>query len=330
MDALMPAIPDAAFSALGMASKDAEAVNVPFPDTTSIEALMASAPFADAEKPLQYEICTNGWIPARERGVNQMNGPLEAVMTDRTIPQQNNPDAVWDNIHLWPGKRLNGNYVPPLPSAPGAFHALHCHWRWGASLGEYWYLYNNSDVTRLLTILSAANPNLPGGKTRTVGLKFLYVWFMKEYFGLINPANTHAEYQGVTTQDTVSLNMGGPLFDPQIPDQAVSFAVALRDHADLSDDVSFDFGEHFRAGKSAKPADIRDGAELSWWMSFAPHRRISATTKPVFVGTIFPHGTHFAHNLREPTSIFGRDGNLSSLTHGKGTSGRPAVQEWER
>jgi hypothetical protein len=32
----------------------------------------------------------------------------------------------WDNIHQWGAQ-------DPLPSTPGAFHAAHTHWRWGAS-----------------------------------------------------------------------------------------------------------------------------------------------------------------------------------------------------
>jgi hypothetical protein len=36
----------------------------------------------------------------------------------------------WDNLHWW------GADAPGMPmiSAPGAFHAAHCHWRWGELL----------------------------------------------------------------------------------------------------------------------------------------------------------------------------------------------------
>src|SRR5262249_42096228 len=35
----------------------------------------------------------------------------------------------WDNIHWWGGYK---DYH--IPSAPGAFHAAHLHWRWGLRL----------------------------------------------------------------------------------------------------------------------------------------------------------------------------------------------------
>jgi hypothetical protein len=36
-------------------------------------------------------------------------------------------ETCWDNIHWW-GARPGGSII----SAPGAFHALHMHWRWGS------------------------------------------------------------------------------------------------------------------------------------------------------------------------------------------------------
>lgn len=35
----------------------------------------------------------------------------------------------WDNIHWWGGYKDTH-----IPSAPGAFHALHLHWRWGGAV----------------------------------------------------------------------------------------------------------------------------------------------------------------------------------------------------
>jgi hypothetical protein len=67
--------------------------------------------FEAAEKPLQYEIVGPGLV----RGKSLVGGT----------------PATWDNIHQWP--------VSPsgdLPSTPGAFHAAHMHWRWGAVSGD--------------------------------------------------------------------------------------------------------------------------------------------------------------------------------------------------
>lgn len=65
--------------------------------------------FAFYEKPISAEIAS--WGLARV-------GELPGVAYNET----------WDNVHIWPARRG--------VSSPGAFHALHCHWRWGAVAGD--------------------------------------------------------------------------------------------------------------------------------------------------------------------------------------------------
>ncbi|MEV0774066.1 hypothetical protein [Nocardia salmonicida] len=65
--------------------------------------------FAAVEKPLRYEVATGGLI-------------------DGVRPPGWDPKDTWDNLHFWAANR---GYI----STPGAFHALHCHWRWGAPAG---------------------------------------------------------------------------------------------------------------------------------------------------------------------------------------------------
>jgi hypothetical protein len=38
----------------------------------------------------------------------------------------------WDNIHWWGGFKKTH-----IPSAPGAFHAAHIHWRWGLFIQQF-------------------------------------------------------------------------------------------------------------------------------------------------------------------------------------------------
>jgi hypothetical protein len=64
--------------------------------------------FAAAEKPLKYEIIADGITD--EFGVTP-----------------------WDNVHWWGVNVKKGSVAP---SAPGAFHALHMHWRWSWALQE--------------------------------------------------------------------------------------------------------------------------------------------------------------------------------------------------
>lgn len=70
--------------------------------------------FAAFEKPLGLEIASWG------------------LLNGEPPPNVTRPDA-WDNVHIWPAVR--GVRAHPV-STPGAFHAFHCHWRWGAVAGD--------------------------------------------------------------------------------------------------------------------------------------------------------------------------------------------------
>jgi len=70
--------------------------------------------FQALEKPLKYEIASSGLV----RGM----APSGVTKLD-----------TWDNTHIWAAKR--GSWSSPV-STPGAFHAFHCHWRWGAVAGD--------------------------------------------------------------------------------------------------------------------------------------------------------------------------------------------------
>jgi hypothetical protein len=73
--------------------------------------------FAFLEKPLTREIASWGLVAVK---------PPAGVTASET----------WDNIHMWPAKRTAD--IPGVESpvsTPGAFHAFHFHWRWGAVSG---------------------------------------------------------------------------------------------------------------------------------------------------------------------------------------------------
>jgi hypothetical protein len=69
-----------------------------------VPGLITQQLFAAAEKPIHYEIAAVGL-------------------------DDGNHEKTWDNIHMWP----RGEGEEALPSTPGAFHALHLHWRWGTA-----------------------------------------------------------------------------------------------------------------------------------------------------------------------------------------------------
>jgi hypothetical protein len=67
--------------------------------------------FQAGEKPVRYEIVGPGLV----RGQSIING----------VP------GTWDNIHQW-----NAKSSGDLPATPGAFYAVHTHWRWGHVYGQ--------------------------------------------------------------------------------------------------------------------------------------------------------------------------------------------------
>jgi hypothetical protein len=79
-----------------------------------VSAVNAEPLFAAIEKPLQYEVASYGLVKG---------SPPAGIDDSKT----------WDNAHIWPAKK--GSYIDPI-STPGAFHAVHCHWRWGAVSGD--------------------------------------------------------------------------------------------------------------------------------------------------------------------------------------------------
>lgn len=85
-----------------------------------IGSILLSGPNVDQlfdalEKPARHELASWGMTA----------GPAPPSWLSSTSP--------WDNVHIWPAKR---DVISNPISTPGAFHAVHCHWRWGAVTGD--------------------------------------------------------------------------------------------------------------------------------------------------------------------------------------------------
>jgi hypothetical protein len=78
---------------------------------------VSAASFAAIEKPLVLE----GMGPGLAMGFN--------VYLD---PVTHDPQMCWDNVHQWSVRTDPAEMI----SAPGAFHAAHIHWRWGAIIPD--------------------------------------------------------------------------------------------------------------------------------------------------------------------------------------------------
>lgn len=99
---------------IGTARTFLRGVKIVLPGGGSLSKHISKQAFYAVEKPLVQEVVAPGLIDGRPAG----------DLPDHT-------DVVcWDNIHWW-GARSPGRY---MISTPGAFHAVHLHWRWGEFL----------------------------------------------------------------------------------------------------------------------------------------------------------------------------------------------------
>ena len=92
-----------------------------------------NATFTAVEKPLVIEATAPGLLKGVSDG------------SELAIPPPEGKVDCWDNVHWWGTRYLPPDYryhpsapvqldPDPYISAPGAFHAAHCHWRWGAAI----------------------------------------------------------------------------------------------------------------------------------------------------------------------------------------------------
>lgn len=83
---------------------------------TAVNSGVSKGLFSAVEKPLALEIVAPGLI----KGFPYFT--ISAGIETETV-------QCWDNLHWWGSKGPGGKLI----SAPGAFHCVHWHWRWGAT-----------------------------------------------------------------------------------------------------------------------------------------------------------------------------------------------------
>jgi hypothetical protein len=89
----------------------AAALSKPFRDFEKLS-------FSAVEKPLVLEATAAGLLKGVSDG------------SELAVPPAEGKVDCWDNMHWWGTRYEPNTYI----SAPGAFHAAHCHWRWGAAI----------------------------------------------------------------------------------------------------------------------------------------------------------------------------------------------------
>ena len=251
--------------------------------------------FEAAEKPVLLEIVAPGFV--------------------KGLPSGTTPAGVdyrcWDNIHCW-GSRGIGN---PLISTPGAFHAAHLHWRWGAVTGLA--PHGSLSVFRPgpLPPRSAAVPTARQ---------------LAEFTLLVDPAAWIQSMEFALAADDRALQpwLGVPL-------------------STLS---TWEFRQLFTSIRGPRPIDISSGIDLVLWMAITVHRELVVPTvlqlpgggihqgspnmpkvlvrhftKPI--GRIFIHGVFFAHEAE--IKGFGI-GTTDPQHYPKGEKAIRRAMEWYR
>ena len=214
--------------------------------------MLSIASFDVAEKPVLFEVV----------------GPFVEV---------GEVDKTWDNLHWWGTEEI--------PSAPGAFHAVHSHYRW-TQLNTY-------PTANEAELLDVANALLGTRKKLHYGARQLRS-LVKKF---------------------ADNKLSGPLIDPHIPKQTISLAIA-RNGSELDEklknsDKPFEKVSADAKGTTAVSKVKCNGTDNVYWLSCQAKR----TGKDVFKGTLLVNGFYFAHDEEKPLGLF-RPGNLFGLTQG--------------
>ncbi|HYI93279.1 MAG TPA: hypothetical protein VEX68_07030 [Bryobacteraceae bacterium] len=216
--------------------------------------IISIASFVAAEKPVLYEIIG-------------------------TYVKEGKVTDTWDNLHWWGTQEI--------PSAPGAFHAVHSHYRW-TQLNTY----PTADEAELLDVANA----LAGTR-------------QKLHYGAPQLRSLVKKFAGS--------NLSGPLIDPDIPNQTIALALALND-GELDRKLKASDEPFEKVSTAAQEIATvsrsgNSGKDIVYWLSCEAVR----AQKDVFQGTLLINGFYFAHDEEKPFSLF-RPANLFAPTQGVG------------
>lgn len=190
-------------------------------------------------------------------------------------------DDTWDNLHWW-----GTTY---LPSAPGAFRAVHQHFRWSKFLGDPSASEAKANDILFKILGGGAKPDKSDKSTAP------FRSLVKAY------------------QDS---KIGGPLIDPGLPDQTIEFAILKRDStldkAILDIAPADDFVkvahtiENPEVIAKEKPqtgnVESFEGGDIVYWLSLQADRNDS---NEIFRGSLLINGFYFAHSPEPEASFLG-------------------------
>jgi hypothetical protein len=197
--------------------------------------------FQDMEKPLVYELIAKGLYKS------------SYILKDG--------EWGWDNIHWWGGYKQYH-----IPSAPGAFHAFHFHWRWS-------------------------------GTVYAAEMRLSYSPIFDGTF-IDKPFKTGLEsWEGVAPV--------AALVDPHIGYQSLEFAIVKNNkQLNLNKQITTTYNfKKMHTDVSSSPQRILDGDDIVLWLGIKVHQEIKLLTNNEMQevsglnGTILIQGMFFAHEL---------------------------------
>lgn len=188
-----------------------------------------------------------------------------------TFVNEGDVTGTWDNMHWWGTEKI--------PSAPGAFHAAHTHFRW-SQLNTY----PSPEEEQVLDVLNSFGTK-KALFNKTPQLRSLVKTFVEK-------------------------QLSGPLIDPNIPKQTIHFALALnggtldkklKEKPKENEPVeTFDKVDVTPMPIASVSESGNKGADIVYWLSCKAQR----TDAEVFKGTLLVNGFYFAHDEEKPLGLF--------------------------
>lgn len=204
--------------------------------------------FEGVEKPVVLEVTAPGLA----------NGfPL---YSSSPTPRVSAPIRCWDNVHWW-GARGTG---APLISAPGAFHAAHIHWRWGAAA----------------TIQVGGNPRFQGN------------WPTGQAANPVTAGKWGPVVDPNIWMQTIRIAIvtNDPRLDPA--------------RAPAANLTRADWKTLFDPGLGRAPADISAGDDIVLWYSVEVPREVTVPGFSTFTGTSHAVTPPTTYSARSPGTMF--------------------------
>lgn len=260
--------------------------------------------FKGAEKPLVLEICSMG---------------LSSGMPFDLEKQKGERLYFWDNIHWW------GTRSASYPSTPGAFHAVHLHWRWGGAISVAPYGFEPQFSKSGVPQNWLKNPRNFGGNgpvPLTGALLDPKCWIQSLFFAVVIHESSNRILRDYLFGEVTDEAKQGilQLLSLVSPKQVTNLSGTTGENLALVLSLRVS-KNHLYPEFYEKTRDLGIVESI--------HRFPQVLVESGISGTIFVHGIFFAHES-EVNSYFPPSGDLGKLYIGNSSEEIRETSSWER